>query len=505
MKQIVSVDLMRKSDFATTYGGISGKELMQRAAMGVYESVTWHGKIAIVCGSGNNAGDGYALALILNENRIGCDLVLINENKLSPDGKYYFDKCLNDKISTLPLEKCDFKSYDIIVDCIFGTGFKGSVTGKEEYAIREINESGAYVVSVDINSGLNGDSGMCNMAVRSDITVSVGSLKSGHFLGMAKDHIKKLVNCDIGIKLTDKPYSLIEKADCVKAFKERKQFSNKGDYGYVALIGGCMEYSGALKLANLALSSLKTGAGVVKLATARGLYNSVSPYLLESTFCPLDDRDGAILYNGEQIDNLLRGVKAVAIGMGIGNTEDVYKILVRILKNHAITVIIDADGLNALSKFGKEILKETKCNVVLTPHPKEMERLSGISVADILNSPIEAARGFAKEYGCIVLLKGASTVVTDGYDVMISPSGCSGMATAGSGDVLSGILLGMLGQNPEKADALLTVCAGAYINGRAGEIAEGRINPISMTSKDTVDAIADAVNEIFYTDTQQKC
>ena len=95
MKQIVSVDLMRKSDFATTYGGISGKELMQRAAMGVYESVTWQGKIAIVCGSGNNAGDGYALALILNENRIGCDLVLINENKLSPDGKYYFDKCLN--------------------------------------------------------------------------------------------------------------------------------------------------------------------------------------------------------------------------------------------------------------------------------------------------------------------------------------------------------------------------------------------------------------------------
>ena len=186
MKQIVSVDLMRKSDFATIEGGISGRELMSRAAMGVYKSVNWYGRIGIVCGCGNNAGDGYALALILKENGIECDIILVNENKFSPDGKYYYERCLDAKIPTLPLEKCDLKSYYTIVDCIFGTGFKGSAVGTERLAIDRINESGAYIVSVDINSGLNGDSGMCETAVKSDITVSIGSLKSGHFLGKAK-------------------------------------------------------------------------------------------------------------------------------------------------------------------------------------------------------------------------------------------------------------------------------------------------------------------------------
>ncbi|MBR7101001.1 MAG: NAD(P)H-hydrate dehydratase [Clostridia bacterium] len=497
MKEIVSVELMRKSDFSTIDSGISGKELMYRAAKGVYENVSWSGKVGIVCGSGNNAGDGYALALILKENHICCDLILINEDKFSSDGKYYFHKCLDAKISTLPLEKCDFKSYDMLVDCIFGTGFKGDVSGKEKDAVKKINESGAYTISVDINSGLNGDNGMCSLAVKSDITVSIGSLKSGHYLGMAKDYIKNVVNCDIGISLTDKAYRLMEPADCADAFKERENFSNKGSFGYVALIGGCMEYSGAVKLANLATSSLKSGGGVVKLATARSLYPSVSPYLLESTFYPLDDNDGAIEYNESQIDSLINGVSAVAIGMGMGNTENVYKIIARILKNSDISVIIDADGLNALSKYGVNILKETRCKVVLTPHPKEFERLSGIPVKDILMDPLECAKNFAKEYGCVLLLKGASTVITDGYDVIISDSGCGGMATAGSGDVLSGILLGILGQRSEKCEMLVSVAAGAYINGRAGEIAQTCINPVSMVASDTVNAIGRAVSEIL--------
>ena len=144
MKEIVSVELMRKSDFSTIDSGISGKELMYRAAKGVYENVSWSGKVGIVCGSGNNAGDGYALALILKENHIYCDLILINEDKFSCDGKYYFHKCLDAKISTLPLEKCDFKSYDMLVDCIFGTGFKGDVSGKEKDAVKKINESGKF-------------------------------------------------------------------------------------------------------------------------------------------------------------------------------------------------------------------------------------------------------------------------------------------------------------------------------------------------------------------------
>ena len=247
MLSAVSTDLMRKSDLATIEGGVSGIELMYRAAMGVYNSVKWNGKIAIISGSGNNAGDGYALALILKENGFECDIVLISEDKFSPDGKYYFERCKKSEIRTLPREKCDFSSYDIIVDCIFGTGFKGVPREPERAVIEAINKSGAYVVSVDINSGLNGDSGMYECAVRSDITISIGTLKSGHFLGMAKNIIGKIVNCPIGIEIIDTPYGIFEDGDCKRAFKERKAFSNKGDYGYVALIGGCMEYSPSAK------------------------------------------------------------------------------------------------------------------------------------------------------------------------------------------------------------------------------------------------------------------
>ena len=257
-----------------------------------------------------------------------------------------------------------------------------------------------------------------------------------------------------------------------------------------------MEYSGAVKLANLALSSLKVGAGVVKLATARSIYLSVSPYLVESTFYPLNDRKGSIVFSKKEIDSLLRGVRAVAIGMGIGNTKNVYKILVHILKNYDITVIIDADGLNALAKYGMDILKETRCNVILTPHPKEMERLCGINVKEILNDPISIAKDFANEYKLTLLLKGSATVITDGKDVYISDRGCSGMATAGSGDVLSGVILGVCAQNNIKEEMLLNVASAAFINGLAGEIAEKKSNEISMTSLDTVNSLGEAISKI---------
>lgn len=495
MRDVVSVRLMRDSDIATINGGISGTELMYRAAMGVYNSVEWKKNIAIVCGEGNNGGDGYALALILKDNGYDPHIITLGD-KVSGDGLYYLDLCKKRNLSTLPLEKCDLSSYEIVVDCIFGTGFRSVSTGIYADAINKINNSGAYVVSVDINSGLNGDNGLTTLAVKSDLTVSVGTLKSGLVLGMAKDYAKKVINCDIGIDIIDTPCHLIEENDVKSVLKVRKSFSNKGDYGYVALIGGCMEYSGAIKLANLALSSLKSGAGVAKLATAKSIYPSVSPYLVESTFYPLKDRNGSIVFSKKGIDGLLRGVRAVAIGMGIGNTKNVYKILVHILKNYDITVIIDADGLNSLAKYGMDILKETKCNVILIPHPKEMERLCGINVKEILNDPISIAKDFANEYNLTLLLKGSATVVTDGKEVYISDRGCSGMATAGSGDVLSGIILGVCAQNNIKEETPFNVVSAAFINGMAGEIAQMKSNEISMTALDTVNSIAEAISKI---------
>ena len=495
MKDIVSCENMRRSDANTIATKVSGVELMWRAANGIYEGVNWHGKVGIVCGSGNNAGDGYALALILNQNGIDCEIVLTTD-KRSPDGEHYYKKCLDVSIKSCFYGEKPLSSYDIIVDCILGTGFKGELKDDLMAVINEINQSGAYVVSADINSGLNGDSGMCDIAVKSDITVSIGTLKSGHFLGHAKDLIGELKNVDIGIEILDKPYYLIEAGDIKNVFPKRDNFSNKGTYGYTTLIGGCAEYSGAIKLANLALCALKAGAGVSRLATARSIFESVMPYLLESTLCRLDDNDGAIVFNAEQIDEALRGVRSLAIGMGIGPMADAYKIISYVLENYEIPVIIDADGLNALSRGDLSILKTTKCTVILTPHLKEFERLSSQKIADVLQNPCESAMKFASEYGVILLLKGASTIVTDGSELYIVNKGCAGMATAGSGDVLSGILAGICAQNPKKEAQLLNACAGAFVNGLAGEMAEAEMGSISMLSSDTVSKIPEAIKKI---------
>ena len=190
MIPVVSVDNMRLSDKSTIENKTPSKELMYRAGRAIYESVDWHGKILVVAGTGNNAGDGYVVASLLK--------ILLSENRFSEDGKYYFDICQREKIPTR-VYNCDtFDGYDIILDCIFGTGFKGSIKGSAREIIEKINSSQAYVVSADMNSGLNGDSGLGDICVQSDLTISIGTYKSGHFLGMAKDKMKKIINCDIG-------------------------------------------------------------------------------------------------------------------------------------------------------------------------------------------------------------------------------------------------------------------------------------------------------------------
>ena len=201
--KVISVERMRKSDAYTIANLVDSKELMFRAGKSVFESYVWQGKTAIVCGSGNNAGDGYVLALLLRQSGVDCTLFLIKE-KFSDDGKYYFDKCVDEGI---PYVICDestsFNGYSEIADCIFGTGFKGAVRGLAADIIDKINSANAFVVSVDINSGMNGDDGTAEKCVCSDLTVSIGYFKTGHFMNKANECIKSIVNCDIGIVLVD--------------------------------------------------------------------------------------------------------------------------------------------------------------------------------------------------------------------------------------------------------------------------------------------------------------
>ena len=214
MDNVISVSNMRQSDAHTIAHHCSGAELMRRAAMGVYEAVDWkQKKTAIVCGGGNNGGDGYALAEILADNGIPCSVFRVSD-KFSEDGLFYCKRAEKKGIYVDMFdEDTDFTDYGIVVDCIFGTGFRGAPEGIQKAAIEKINKSGAYVVSVDINSGLNGDSGIAELAVKSDITVSIGYYKTGMFLNNAPDCIKKLVNADIGIHLESPQYHLIEKEE----------------------------------------------------------------------------------------------------------------------------------------------------------------------------------------------------------------------------------------------------------------------------------------------------
>ena len=285
----------------------------------------------------------------------------------------------------------------------------------------------------------------------------------------------------------------IETKDIKNKFVNRPSDTNKGDYGYVGIMGGSLEYSGAVKLANLSASAMRAGCGVVRLIVPEEIAEAIAPYLLEQTIFPMNDNANKMVFSEEQINEALAKLKALAIGMGWGQSKEYEKILEYILGNYNIPVVIDADGLNTISKMNMDILKSTKCKVILTPHLKEFERLSKIKIEDIKKDEITIAKDFAKKYDVILLLKGPTTVVTDGEKVYLVKRGCPGMATAGSGDVLSGILVGLLGYNEPD---ILTVATGAYLNGIAGEIAQEKYTDISMIASDTVKCLPEAIKKI---------
>ena len=494
MIDVVSVNEMRMMDMKKC-SEVSSLFLMYSAALKIHDSFKWYGKILIVCGSGNNGGDGYALASLLKAD--GFDVnILITSNKMSESGKYYYDICLKNNINIIRYnDDYIIEGYDIIVDCIFGTGFKGDVLSPYKEIINEINNSKAYKISVDINSGLNGDNGQASLAIKSDVTFAIEAPKTGFYLNDGKDYINNIKTLKIGINNLINPYYLIEGNDLLELFKERKNNSNKGSYGYIGLIGGSIPYSGAIRLAEMANSAMRAGAGVCMIATPKSLANIIIPNILESTIYPLSDDGLYIKFNEEEISSFIKKVKSIAFGMGIGNTEDTKLILEYILKNYDKTLIIDADGLNALSKLDKNFLLNSKAKIILTPHLKEFERLSGYSIDEIKNDPVNLSLKYAKDNNVILLLKGPSTIITDGNLVYVVNKGVSGMATAGSGDVLSGIIAAIVASNPD--NLLLATAGAAYINGRAGELASIKNSNITMVASDTANNIKNAVEEII--------
>ncbi len=493
MEIVLSRKNMNKCENLALQNGFSLEKTIRDSAKGVYDSFAFKSRVAIVCGVSNNAAIGYALASILKDNKIGVTLFLLEE-KFSKIGKALFDECVEKKIPYHLIEKgTNFGSYSCIVDAIYGINFNGDLKDLDLKVVNKINASKKKVISIDIPSGLNADNGICSNAVHSYLTVALSSYKIGHFLHDAKDYIDHLTCAPLGYPILDDSIKLFEEKDVKKLLGKRSNNSDKGDFGYVSIMGGSVEYSGSVKLASMGLSALLSGCGVSRICVPEPIAIGLIPYVLESTIFPMPSKDGKIRFDKEYMLSALDKTKALLVGIGWGSSPEYSKIVKWLIRNYNKPIIFDADGINTLAKMDLNELKNSQNQIIITPHIKEFSRISKIREKDIINDPIKKVKDFAKKYNMIVLLKGPTTVISDGESVLLVNKGVPGMATAGSGDVLAGILAGLLGYN--KPD-IKTVAAAAYINGYAGEIAQGKSNSFSMIARNTVKCIPDAITKI---------
>ena len=288
----------------------------------------------------------------------------------------------------------------------------------------------------------------------------------------------------------DKNTYEIVSSDVKFLLKERDIDSNKGDFGKAGIYGGSVEYSGALKLSYLSLSSLRSGCGISRVLVKKEVLPLLGPNILEQTLSILPDYDDNFY---DKLKDYIKDLDSLAFGMGIGNDEHLEEVLEFIIKNYTGNLIIDADGLNTLSKMDLNVLKERTCSILLTPHLKEFSRLINKSLDEIKKDSLNLVKEFASTYEITVLLKGHTTIITTGNTTYLVKTGCAGMATAGSGDVLSGILAGLLAYLDFN---LLSISTGIVINGIAGCLAEEDNTDISMIASDTINNIGNAIKVI---------
>lgn len=500
MDYVLTLKEMKDLDTYNIENYISSLDLMENAGKAIFEFLT---KVfyktlpyLVVTGSGNNGGDGFVLARLLFENGYNVKVLEASEPKCY--------ECIKNKTLYKGEIIKEFESDDrtIIVDAIFGNGLSKKIEEPYLSLMRKINNSVRYkIVSIDIASGISTDEGnILGYAIKSDLTLAIGDYKLGHFYNDGKDFNKKVVKLDIGLKDIRNDYlKILSKDDLKGFFTERKENSNKGTFGRVAFIGGKNETIGALDLAHTAYSSLKLGVGYSTIcypSSLKGLY--LKDYK-EITYLPLkSSKKGKIKFNKKELNKLLSS-KVIALGMGIGIYKDVYKIIKYLLKNYKNTLIIDADGLNVLSKYGVDILrKERKCQVILTPHIKEFSRLiKNDSIMNIKNNRIDYGKEFVKKHNVGLILKDNVTTIFYKDQIAININGNNGLAKGGSGDILSGILAGTL--SIENENIFKKMYLASYLLGRSADILKENenINTYSILPSDTLRVIHVAINELL--------
>ena len=479
--------------------------LMENAAQGFVQALSRvcggiSGKRAgIYCGKGNNGGDGFAIARHLSN--LGAKVTVIigfEPSVLKKDAKINFEIMEQMMVKTID-EKEDSGAYELIVDAIFGTGFRGEISGPEAKMVETINwarKNGAFVCAVDMPSGASAENGsVSKICVRADRTITFGTPKLGQFLYPAKESVGTLETVPISIPKReleeyDSGYFLLDR-DILFRLPQREDNTHKGNYGKVLAVTGSKGMSGACILASNAV--LKSGAGMVTAAVPKSIADAVATQFVEVMTLPLPT-DGEILSKNATVLLLerLQKQEALLVGCGMGLNENVKHVVGELVTSSRKPMLIDADGINAL-KGNINILKNKKAPAVLTPHPVEFSRITGHSMEYLKEHRIEAAASFAKEFEVSVVLKGADSIVAHpNGDVYVSSISNSGMATAGSGDVLSGIIAGLLAQGATAKDA---ANLGVYFHTLAGNLARAEKGEYGMTAGDILNAVPYAMKQ----------
>lgn len=494
MIRAVSAQQMRECDARCVQEGTPVSELMERAAAALAEELLCrYGKVsfAFFCGGGNNGGDGLACARILIKQ--GCPVeVYAEENLLKGEAGAMRDKLLADGGTIRPFNAFCGTAPCVLVDCLYGTGLNRPLGEKDAALVRRLNEHPGHRVACDIPSGLHADSGtVLGEAFRAELTVTFQACKYGQLFGDGVDLCGELVVKDIGIPLPPDAAEITDREIVKGCFPQRRRNSHKGTYGKVTLVAGSDRYFGAALIAENACASLRTGCGYATLAVPGSLLPIYQQRVSVSTLLPLADHDGRLTYDPDQVEQLLSS-DVIAFGMGLGCSEEVGRWVLALLERYGGTLLLDADGLNSLAQYaGVDALRRAACRVCLTPHVKEFSRLTGLSVPELLCAPWNHARAFAAEYGVNLLLKGTTTVITDGDRLLLNTTGSPALAKAGSGDVLSGIAGALLARVPP----LQALAAAAWLHGTAGIRCAENLGEYSVLATDLCAVIRDISEE----------
>lgn len=508
---IYTCEQMRVIEENADVKGLSYIQMMENAGNGcadkIHSVVNGMGgaarSVAILCGAGKNGGDGYVIARNLSDRGYSVRLVLVDGFPTAYESKMMYSY-LEDK----PVLVSDLKeNYDscvtacmsstAIVDCVFGIGFHGQLSELISRFFTDISKSRAKKFAVDIPSGLEGNSGkVSDVYFNADYTLAITCYKPVHILKPSSECCGIISLIDIGIDeecygaVTDVMYSA-EQNEIARFFKPRGMDTNKGDYGKLLSICGSRNMQGAAVMA--AEAAVNSGVGIVTCAFPDAAYPAIAGKLTEPLTVPMRSTADGFLsaYNINELLQMAEKADAVLLGCGLGLNEDTVRIVSDILLNVKKPVILDADGINAVS-LNINILKETSAPLILTPHPGEMSRLTGLSVEEIQQNRVEIAKNFAREYNCVLVLKGANTVVAGpAGSVYINRTGNAGMATGGSGDVLAGIISSFVCQSMSLQSATI---AGVYVHGLCGDAVRKKYSMHGVTPTRMINELAEVLS-----------